>query len=116
MVLASMTARVESPPQAGTPYVVVGTMVRSEGRKTWTASAMYDDRRPLVAQAQHLWIAIDWAVVRQLPGRLTQTGSRAIGQDMHRGPPRPEPSSEPAIATTSMPASSSRALVSVFRS
>ena len=45
-----------------------------------------------------------------------QTSSRAIGQDMHRGPPRPEPSSEPAIAMTSMPASSRRLLVSMLRS
>ena len=44
------------------------------------------------------------------------SGSRATGQLMQRGPPRPEPSSEPAIRTTSMPASSSRALVSSLRS
>ena len=31
--------------------------VRTEGRKTWTASGMYDDRGRLVARAQHLWIA-----------------------------------------------------------
>jgi hypothetical protein len=42
--------------------------------------------------------------------------SRLIGQDMHRGPPRPEPSSEPEMAITSMPACSSRVLVSTFRS
>lgn len=44
------------------------------------------------------------------------SGSRATGQLMQRGPPRPEPSSEPAIRTTSMPASSRRALVSSLRS
>jgi hypothetical protein len=69
LVLARMTARVESPPQAGTPYVVVGTTVRVEGRKTWTASALYDGAGGLVAQAQHLWIAIDASVVEQLQGR-----------------------------------------------
>ena len=41
------------------------------------------------------------------------SGAREIGQLMQRGPPRPEPSSEPAILTTSMPASSSRSLVLV---
>ena len=66
LVLASMTARVESPPQAGTPYVVVGTTLRVEGRKTWTASALYDAAGLLLARARHLWIAIDPAVVRQL--------------------------------------------------
>ena len=45
-----------------------------------------------------------------------QSSSRETGQDMQRGPPRPDPSSEPLIATTSMPASSRRALVSTFRS
>jgi hypothetical protein len=66
MVLASMAARVGSPPQAGAPYVVVGTMVRSEGRKTWTASTMFDTDGQVVAQAEHLWIAVDWAVVQHL--------------------------------------------------
>ena len=51
---------------------------------------------------------------RSLRGR--QASSRAIGQDMHLGPPRPEPSSEPEIAMTSIPASSSRVLVSTLRS
>jgi hypothetical protein len=66
LVLAQMTARVESPPQAGTAYAVVGTTLRTEGRKTWTASALYDGSGTLVAQAQHLWIAIDPSVVEQL--------------------------------------------------
>ena len=44
------------------------------------------------------------------------SGSRATGHDMQRGPPRPEPSSEPGIRMTSMPARSSCALVSTFRS
>ena len=58
------------------------------------------------------------SVVGGLPPAADQvpSGSRLIGQDMHRGPPRPLPSSLPAIRTTSMPASSSRALVSTLRS
>ena len=66
LVLARMTARIEAPPQAGTPYAVVGTTVRTEGRKTWTASAIHDGAGALVASAQHLWIAIDPSVVAQL--------------------------------------------------
>lgn len=60
MVLAAMSAGLEprqAPPQAGASYVVVGRHVRTEGRKTWTASGMYDERGRLVARAQHLWIA-----------------------------------------------------------
>ena len=74
LVLAQMSAVVESPPQAGTAYVVVGTTVRVEGRKTWTASALYegagalDGSGVLVAQARHLWIAIDPSVVAKLQG------------------------------------------------
>ncbi len=66
MVLASMAARIGSPPQAGASYVVVGTMVRSEGRKTWTASTMVDPDGLVLAQAEQLWIAVDWAVVQDL--------------------------------------------------
>ncbi|HET6561843.1 MAG TPA: hypothetical protein VFG72_08205 [Marmoricola sp.] len=68
MVLASMAARVGSPPQAGASYVVVGTQVRSEGRKTWTASAMFDTDGHVIAQAEQLWIVVDWAVVQHLQG------------------------------------------------
>lgn len=60
MVLAAMSAGVlpgQSPPLAGSTYVVVGRHVRAEGRKTWTASGMYDDTGALLATAQHLWIA-----------------------------------------------------------
>ena len=42
----------QSPPQAGATYVVVGRLVRTEGRKTWTTSGMYDDAGRLVARAQ----------------------------------------------------------------
>jgi hypothetical protein len=65
LVLAWMTARIGSPPQAGA-YVVVGATVRTEGRKTWTASALYNAGGLLFAGAQHLWVAIDPAVVKQL--------------------------------------------------
>jgi hypothetical protein len=58
MVLAAMTAElVGSPPQAGTAYVVAGRLVRTEGRKTWTVSGMYDAAGVLAARAAHLWIA-----------------------------------------------------------
>ena len=59
MVLASMTARVEALPVIGAEHVVVGLARSREGRKTFTASALYDAQGGLVAQAEHLWIAID---------------------------------------------------------
>ena len=53
---------------------------------------------------------------RAAPVGRRQRGPRETGQLMHRGPPRPLPSSEPAIRSTSMPAASSASLVTVFRS
>lgn len=66
LVLGQMCARVESPPQAGSSYAVVGVTRKVEGRKTWTASAMFDAAGRLVAQAEHLWIAVDAATVARL--------------------------------------------------
>jgi hypothetical protein len=65
LVLAEMCARVGGPPRAGTTYVVVGSLRRARGRKTWTSSAMFDGDR-LVGQAEQLWLAVDWAVVKLL--------------------------------------------------
>ena len=66
MVLAQMSARVERPPVAGTPYVVRGRLLRTEGRKTWTASALLDADGVLLGQAEQLWMEVDWAVVQHL--------------------------------------------------
>lgn len=66
LVLAQICVRVQSPPQAGAAYAVVGTTRRVEGRKTWTASALVDSEGQLVAQAEHLWIEIDAATVSRL--------------------------------------------------
>ena len=62
MVLAAISAGLEglpapAPLRTGSSYVVVGRHVRTEGRKTWTVSGMYDEAGRLVARAQHLWIA-----------------------------------------------------------
>lgn len=52
---------------------------------------------------------------RSGPYQLFGNGSRSIGQLMHRGPPRPDPNSEPGMVSTSMPAASRRRLVSTLR-
>ena len=59
MVLARMTARVDSLPMIGEEHVVVGQGRRRDGRKTWTSSSMYDADGRVVASAAHLWIAVD---------------------------------------------------------
>jgi hypothetical protein len=51
---------------------------------------------------------------RRPPGQ--RAGARSSGQLMQRGPPRPRPSSNPGMVTTSTPSSRSRWLVSTLRS
>jgi hypothetical protein len=59
MVLARMTARLDSLPVIGEEHVVVGMGRGQEGRKTWTSSTLYDADGRVVGTAEHLWIAVD---------------------------------------------------------
>lgn len=59
MVLARMTARVDTRPHAGEEHVVVGLRLGGEGRKTFTASTLYDADGRVVARAEHLWVAVN---------------------------------------------------------
>lgn len=59
MVLGEMTARIDRLPAPDTTYVVLGRHLRTEGRKTWTASALLDAEGRLLGQAEHLWISFD---------------------------------------------------------
>jgi hypothetical protein len=59
MVLAGMTARIDALPVVGEEHVVVGAARGREGRKTWTASTLYDADGRVVACAEHLWVAVD---------------------------------------------------------
>ena len=59
MVLAGMTARVDALPVIGEQHVVVGLALGQEGRKTFTASTLYDADGRVVACAEHVWVAVD---------------------------------------------------------
>jgi hypothetical protein len=59
MVLGRMTARIDALPVVGEPHVVVGRELGTEGRKTFTASTIYDSDGRIVARAEHIWIAVD---------------------------------------------------------
>lgn len=59
MVLGQIAAQVDALPVVGETHVVVGAELRSEGRKTFTASTVYDSDGRIVARARHTWIAID---------------------------------------------------------
>ncbi len=58
VVLGRMTASCERLPRVGQPHVVVGELLSESGRKTHTATSLYDDGR-LVGHAEHTWIAVD---------------------------------------------------------
>jgi len=59
MVLGRMTAEIDALPAIGEEHVVVGQMLGAEGRKSFTASTMYDADGRIVGRAKHVWIAID---------------------------------------------------------
>lgn len=59
MVLGRMTAQVDALPIVGEQHVVVGLARGREGRKTWTASTIYDPDGRVVARAEHTWVAVD---------------------------------------------------------
>lgn len=59
MVLGRMTMRIDTLPVIGEEHVVVGTRRGGEGRKTFTASTLYDTDSRVVASAEHIWIAVD---------------------------------------------------------
>ncbi|MGI8523453.1 MAG: hypothetical protein ACR2K3_09125 [Nocardioides sp.] len=61
MVLGRMTARVDALPVIGEEHVVVGQGMRQEGRRTFTASTLYDADGRVVATAEHTWFAVDLA-------------------------------------------------------
>ena len=59
MVLGRMTARVDARPVVGEPHVVVGRALGRDGRKSFTASTLYDADGRVVASARHVWLQVD---------------------------------------------------------
>ncbi|MDN5895704.1 MAG: hypothetical protein L0H93_16975, partial [Nocardioides sp.] len=59
MVLGRMVTAVDTLPVIGEEHVLVGAKKGAEGRKTFTASTLYDNDGRVVARAEHVWIAID---------------------------------------------------------
>nr|MBA2774905.1 hypothetical protein [Nocardioidaceae bacterium] len=59
LVLGTMTAGWPAPVVAGGRYVVVGQLTAEQGRKTFTASGLYDAAGRLLARAEQVWVAVD---------------------------------------------------------
>ncbi|MFI5730713.1 PaaI family thioesterase [Kribbella sp. NPDC051587] len=58
-VLGQLTACVDAQPQVGEECVAVGRVLGEEGRKTFTASTLYDSDGRVLARARHTWIMAD---------------------------------------------------------
>lgn len=58
-VLGRMTAQLDTLPSVGETHVVMGELLGQEGRKTFTATTLYDSDGRVVARAAHVWIEID---------------------------------------------------------
>jgi hypothetical protein len=58
MVLGRMAAAVDALPLVGEPYVVVGRCLAVDGRKTYTASTIYDADSRVLGRAEATWIAL----------------------------------------------------------
>jgi hypothetical protein len=65
-VLGRMTARVDALPVVGEPHVVVGRHLGREGRRSFTASTLYDADGRIVGAARHTWVQVDPAVFGSL--------------------------------------------------
>jgi hypothetical protein len=66
MVLGEITVEVLRLPEPGASYVVVGTEVGVEGRRTYTRSELYDAEGDLLAHADHVWVEVDPTVFNAL--------------------------------------------------
>lgn len=58
MVLGRMTATVLNLPEAGEDCVVMGQLLGSEGRKTWTATTAYGTDGRALGHARAIWVAL----------------------------------------------------------
>jgi hypothetical protein len=58
-VLGQLTACIDARPQAGEPCVVMGRLLVEDGRKTTTATTLYDADGRVLARAQQVWITVD---------------------------------------------------------
>ena len=58
MVLGRMTAAVDARPRAGERCVVVGRLLRTEGRKAFAATTAYDPDGRVLGRAEQVWIAL----------------------------------------------------------
>ncbi|MDP9441235.1 MAG: hypothetical protein M3P34_03430, partial [Actinomycetota bacterium] len=59
MVLGRMTAAVDAVPEAGDDCLVMGRLLETEGRKSFTATTVYDSDGRVLARAMATWFVVD---------------------------------------------------------
>lgn len=59
MLLGRMTAQVSALPRVGEEHVLVGRLLRRDGRRSYTASTLYTAEGRELARAHHVWFAVD---------------------------------------------------------
>jgi hypothetical protein len=62
MVLGRITGEIYAPAEVGERHVVMGRLLGEDGRKTFTATTLYDSDGRVVARAEHVWVAVDPAM------------------------------------------------------
>jgi hypothetical protein len=58
MVLASLTARLGCPLRVGEPHTILSWALGEDGRKHWSAAALYDSEGILTCASRALWIEL----------------------------------------------------------
>jgi hypothetical protein len=58
MVLASLTARLGCPVRVGEPHTILSWALDEDGRKHWSAAALYDSDGMLTCASRALWIEL----------------------------------------------------------
>ncbi|GAA0610657.1 hypothetical protein HPO96_29865 [Kribbella sandramycini] len=61
-VLGQLTVGIDAQPRAGEECVVLGQLLSEDGRKTLTASTLYDSDGRVLARARATWILVDPAL------------------------------------------------------
>lgn len=57
-LLGRMVTKIVNSVIVGNRYVIMGWVIAAEGRKTWTGTAIYDERGKICAYAKGTWISV----------------------------------------------------------